>query len=81
MDNYVTRKRSGPSNTLLTQTAATDYEKLCKPDVLGLPDKPSADQSDVNKEIQRTIDSKSDRLVGNRVMLRRRPPFLAKQDR
>ena len=55
MDNYVTRKRSGPSNTLLTQTAATDYEKLCKLDVLGLPDKPSADQSDVNKEFKEQL--------------------------
>ena len=40
---------------LLTQTAATDYEKLCKPDVLGLPDKPSADQSDVNKEFKEQL--------------------------
>ena len=43
------------SNTFLTQTAATDYEKLCKPDVLGLPDKPSADQSDVYKEFKEQL--------------------------
>ena len=39
----------------LTQTAPTDYEKLWKPDVLGLPDKPSADQSDVYKEFKEQL--------------------------
>ena len=43
------------SNTFLTQMAATDYEKLCKLDVLGLPDKPSADQSDVYKEFKEQL--------------------------
>ena len=43
------------SNTFLTQMAATDYEKLCTLDVLGLPDKPSADQSDVYKEFKEQL--------------------------
>ena len=43
------------SNTFLTQTAATDYEKVCKPNVLGFPDKPSADKSDVYKEFKEQL--------------------------
>ena len=43
------------SNTFLMQMATTDYEKLCKPDVLGLPDKQSADQSDVYEEFKEQL--------------------------
>ena len=43
------------SNMFLTQTAATDYEELCKLDVLGLRDKPSADQSDVYEEFKEQL--------------------------
>ena len=37
-------------NMFLTQTAMTDYEELCRMDVLGLEDKPSGDQSVVHAE-------------------------------
>ena len=43
------------SNMFLTQTAATDYEELCKLDVLGMRDKPSADQSDVYEEFKEQL--------------------------
>ena len=43
------------SNMFLTQTAAKDYEELCKLDVLGLRDKPSADQSDVYEEFKEQL--------------------------
>ena len=43
------------SNMFLTQTTTTDYEKLCKLDVLGLRDKASADQSDVYEEFKEQL--------------------------
>ena len=43
------------SNMFLTQTAATDYEELCKLDVLGLRGKPSADRSDVYEEFKEQL--------------------------
>ena len=43
------------SNMFLTQTSSTDYEELCKLDVLGLRDKPSADRSDVYEEFKEQL--------------------------
>ena len=40
------------SNIFLTQTAAADYEQLCKLDVLGLRDTQSGDQADVYEEFK-----------------------------
>ena len=37
-------------NAFLTHTIVSDYEALCKLDVLGLEDKPSGDQSVVHAE-------------------------------
>ena len=43
------------SNMFLTQTAAADYEQLCKLDVLGLRDTPSGDQTDVYEEFKEQL--------------------------
>ena len=43
------------SNMFLTQTAAADYEQLCKLDVLGLRDTPSGDQANVYGEFKEQL--------------------------
>ena len=45
-----TGKEANMENAFLTQTMVSDYEALCKLDVLGLEDKPSGDQSVVHAE-------------------------------
>ena len=43
------------SSMLLTQTAAADYELLCKLDVLGIQDTAIGDQADVYKEFKEQL--------------------------
>ena len=43
------------SSMLLTQTAAADYEQLCKLDVLGIQDTAIGDQADVYKEFKEQL--------------------------
>ena len=40
---------------LLTQTAAADYEQLCKLDVLGIQDTAIGDQADVYEEFKEQL--------------------------
>ena len=40
---------------LTAQTSSTDYEKLCRLDVLGLEDSPTGDQGEVYKEFQEQL--------------------------
>ena len=48
------------SNMLLTQTAAADYERLCRLDVLGLKDSPLGDQEIVNEEFKEQLTRSQD---------------------
>ena len=48
-------KEADISSMLLTQTAAADYEQLCKPDVLGIQDTAIGDQADVYKEFKEQL--------------------------
>ena len=43
-------REAGLSNVYLTKTSAADYEQLCSLDVLGLEDRPEADQGNVYGE-------------------------------
>ena len=43
------------AHMLLTQTSQTDYEQLCRLDVLGLADKPQDDQSEVYSEFKEQL--------------------------
>ena len=61
------------SNMFLTQTAAADYEQLCKLDVLGLRDTPSGDQANVYG----AINTKPKRMVRDGATLERKPPSTA----
>ena len=56
------------TNMFLTQTSVTDYEELCRLDVLGLEDFPTGDQENVY------ADEKPGGLVRVRVALEREPP-------
>lgn len=44
----------------MTQTMVSDYEGLCRMDVLGLEDKPSGDQSIVHAEFLEQLQRSSD---------------------
>ena len=57
MDNYSMSPGNEVdiSNMLLTQTAAADYEHLCKLDVLGIPDTAIIDQADVYEEFKEQL--------------------------
>ena len=48
------------SNMLLTQTAAADYERLCRLDVLGLKDSPLGDQDIVHEEFKEQLTRSQD---------------------
>ena len=48
------------SNMLLTQTAAADYERLCRLDVLGLKDSPLGDQEIVHEEFKEQLTRSQD---------------------
>ena len=48
-------KEAGISSMLLTQTAAADYEQLCKLDVLGIQDTAIGDQTDVYEEFKEQL--------------------------
>ena len=48
------------SNMLLTQTAAADYERLCRLDVLGLKDYPLGDQEIVHEEFKEQLTRSQD---------------------
>ena len=45
-------KEADISSRLLTQTAAADYEQLCKLDVLGIQDTAIGDKTDVYEEFK-----------------------------
>ena len=53
---------------LLTQTAVTDYEELCKLDVLGIQDK--GDQTDA-------YDDFKEQLYRDWIALERKPSYVA----
>ena len=48
------------SNMLLTQTAAADYKRLCRLDVLGLKDSPLGDQEIVHEEFKEQLTRSQD---------------------
>ena len=48
-------KEADISSLLLTQTAAADYEQLCKLDVLGIQDTAIGDQTDVYEEFKKQL--------------------------
>ena len=48
------------SNMLLTQTAAADYERLCRLDLLGLKDSPLGDQDIVHEELKEQLSRSQD---------------------
>ena len=46
---------------LTAQTSSTDYEKLCRLNVLGLEDSPTGDLGEVYKEFQEQLQRSPDR--------------------
>ena len=62
------------SSMLLTQTAHSDFERLCRLDVLGLADTTENDQSTVYDDFKRTARKKSCRLVRDQSPMESEPP-------
>ena len=65
------------SQMLLTQTSPTNYENLCKLDVLGLQGHPTGDQNSVYKEFKEQLVRSSDGWYETGLMLKGHHPPLA----
>ncbi len=65
---------------LLTQTSPTDYENLCRLDVLGLQDHPTGDQSSVYKEFKEQLVRSPDGWYETGLMWKGNHPPLASNE-
>ena len=53
-------KEADLTKMLLTQTTSSDYENLCRRDVLGLKDHPAGDQDNVYQEFKEQLERSSE---------------------